>query len=101
MEIELLGGFGEKGRTSVGIRSGGSRIVLDAGIKVGAACGEYYPVIGAVDDIDALFISHAHEDHIGALNWLLSRGYRGRILMTAETRAEAPATLPAMRIPST
>lgn len=94
MEIELLGGFGEKGRTSVGIRSGGSRIVLDAGIKVGAAGAEYYPAIGgSVDDIDALFISHAHEDHVGALSWLLSRGYRGRILMTAETRAEAPATL--------
>lgn len=94
MEIDLLGGFGEKGRTSVGIRSGGGRIVLDAGIKVGAAGAEYYPVIGgSVDDIDALLISHAHEDHVGALSWLLSRGYRGRILMTAETRAEAPATL--------
>ncbi|MDQ2634345.1 MAG: MBL fold metallo-hydrolase [Pseudomonadota bacterium] len=93
MEIELLGGFGEKGRTSVGIRSRGCRIVLDAGIKVGAAGAEYYPAIGSIDDIDALLISHAHEDHVGALSWLLSRGYRGRILMTAETRADAPATL--------
>src|SRR5690606_25069743 len=36
-----------------------------------------------------------HEDHVGALNWLLSEGFRGRILMTAETRDEAPATLAA------
>lgn len=94
MEIELLGGFGEKGRTSVGIKSGRGRIVLDAGIKVGAGRADYYPEIGgSVGDIEALLISHAHEDHVGALSWLLSRGYRGRILMTAETCAEAPATL--------
>ncbi|QPC90618.1 MBL fold metallo-hydrolase [Mesorhizobium sp. INR15] len=94
MLIDLLGGFGEKGRTSVAVRSGNDHILLDAGIKVGASGAEYYPALnGSLADIDALFISHAHEDHIGALSWLLSRGYAGRILMTAETLKEGPATL--------
>lgn len=95
MRVDLYGGFGEKGRTSVGIRGGGKRIVLDVGIKVGATGAEYYP---AMDDedisrLDAVFISHAHEDHIGGLGWLLYKGFRGRIFMTAETLAEAPDML--------
>ena len=98
--MELCGGFGEKGRTSVALSGGGRRILLDAGIKVGAAGAEYYPVLPAdVGDIDAVLISHAHEDHVGALSWLLAQGYRGRILMTAETREEAPATLGAYAEP--
>lgn len=100
MRIDLCGGFGEKGRTSVAISGGGRRILLDAGIKVGASGAEYYPAIpGGVDDIAAVLISHAHEDHVGALSWLLAQGYRGRILMTAETREEAPATLAAYADP--
>ena len=94
MEIALNGGFGEKGRTSVALRSGASHVLLDAGIKVGASGSEYYPILqGDIGSIDAVLFSHAHEDHVGALSWLLARGYRGRILMTAETLREAPATL--------
>lgn len=94
MMLDLLGGFGEKGRTSLAVNSGKDRILLDVGIKVGASGADYYPALnGSVTDIDALFVSHAHEDHIGALSWLLSRGYAGPIFMTAETRNEAPATL--------
>ncbi|RWO37992.1 MAG: MBL fold metallo-hydrolase [Mesorhizobium sp.] len=94
MMLDLLGGFGEKGRTSLAVSSGKDRILLDVGIKVGASGADYYPVLnGSVADIDALFVSHAHEDHVGALSWLLSRGYAGPIFMTAETRNEAPATL--------
>jgi len=94
MQVDLHGGFGEKGRTSVAIRSRASHILLDAGIKVGASGREYYPAIGReLETVQALFLSHAHEDHVGALSWLLAEGYRGPIFMTEETREEAPATL--------
>jgi phosphoribosyl 1,2-cyclic phosphodiesterase len=94
MRIDLLGGFGEKGRTCIGVRRPAGRVLFDLGIKVGAAGADYYPALGgAVEDIEAVLISHAHEDHVGALPWLLAKGFRGRILMTAETKAEAPATL--------
>jgi len=100
MMLDLLGGFGEKGRTSLAVSSGGDRILLDIGIKVGATGAEYYPALeGPLDCIDALFVSHAHEDHVGALCWLLSRGYAGPIFMTAETRGETPATLAAYADP--
>jgi glyoxylase-like metal-dependent hydrolase (beta-lactamase superfamily II) len=94
MLLDLVGGFGEKGRTSMAVSSGGDRILLDVGIKVGASGADYYPDLGGrVSDIDALFVSHAHEDHVGGLSWLLARGYQGPIFMTAETRDETPATL--------
>ncbi|TPM37807.1 MBL fold metallo-hydrolase [Mesorhizobium sp. B2-3-4] len=100
MRLDLLGGFGEKGRTSLAVNSGDDRILLDVGIKVGASGAEYYPALdGPVDDIDAVFVSHAHEDHVGALSWLLSRGYGGPVFMTVETRDEAPATLAAYAEP--
>lgn len=100
MKVGLLGGFGEKGRTSLAVSSGGARILLDAGIKVGATGDEYYPAWGrSADAIDAIFISHAHEDHVGALSRLLSLGYSGPIFITAETFAEAPATLAAYADP--
>lgn len=94
MEIGLFGGFGEKGRVSVAVRSAGTCLLLDAGIKVGARGPDYHPrLVWPAREIDALLISHAHEDHAGALAWLLAQGFRGRILMTAETRDEASATL--------
>lgn len=100
MMLDLLGGFGEKGRTSLAVSSGNDRVLLDVGIKVGATGAEYYPALdGPVADIDAVFVSHAHEDHVGALSWLLSHGYAGPIFMTAETRDEAPATLAAYAEP--
>jgi len=94
MLIDLYGGFGEKGRTSVGI-STDSKLLFDAGIKVGAKGRDYYPAIAeqAVSALDAAFISHAHEDHIGALYWLNSNGFRGTFYMTQETLDDAGAML--------
>ena len=92
--IGLQGGFGEKGRTSVSVHSASTAVMLDAGIMVGARGEDYYPtLLGPIEGFDALFVSHAHEDHIGALPWLLKKGFGGKILMTEETRAEAAATL--------
>ena len=45
MQVDLLGGFREKGRTSIGVKSTGQNLLLDAGIKVGATGAEYYPAL--------------------------------------------------------
>lgn len=101
MEIGLFGGFGEKGRTSIAARSGATCLLMDAGIKVGAGDADYHPsLVWPASDIDALLITHAHEDHVGALAWLQGQGFRGRIFMTAETIQEAPATLTAYARPA-
>ncbi|WP_412050758.1 MBL fold metallo-hydrolase [Hoeflea sp. Naph1] len=102
MQIDLYGGFGEKGRTSVGISTSDTRILLDVGIKVGAMGRDYYPAIdvAAIASLDAVFVSHAHEDHIGGLSWLLSCGFHGLIFMTHETRGEADGMLAQYADPS-
>lgn len=94
MRIDFFGGFGEKGRTSIGV-SASKNIMLDAGIKVGASGRDYYPLINEneIKELDAVFISHAHEDHIGGLNWLLYYGFNGTIYMTRETLDDAEAML--------
>ena len=92
--LHLQGGFGEKGRTSVLVDDGESRVMLDAGIKVGAPPDEYHPQLAhPASEIDALFTTHAHEDHIGALCWLIGQGFHGPVFMTRATRSEMEATL--------
>lgn len=92
--LHLQGGFGEKGRTSVLIDDGESRVMLDAGIKVGAPSEDYHPLLAhPASEIDALFITHAHEDHIGALCWLIGQGFAGPVFMTPTTQSEMLATL--------
>ncbi|MBS7695895.1 MULTISPECIES: MBL fold metallo-hydrolase [unclassified Chelatococcus] len=100
MKLRLYGGFGEKGRTSFGIESASTSLIIDVGINTNAPRDvdwerAYHPVISPADLVtaDALLITHAHEDHLGALGWCLRHGFRGRILMTAETRADMPACL--------
>lgn len=94
LRVELCGGFGEKGRMSVAVDDGKTCILLDAGIKVGASGAAYHPKLSRpAAQISALFVTHAHEDHIGALPWLWSQGFRGQVYMTEQTRTEMPATL--------
>jgi glyoxylase-like metal-dependent hydrolase (beta-lactamase superfamily II) len=96
MRLDLYGGFGEKGRTCLGVASGGFRILLDAGVKTSAqGTDEYYPAIdrNALCALDAIVVTHAHEDHIGALGWCIAGGFRGRIFMTRECSLETDAIL--------
>lgn len=90
MRLHLHGGFAEKGRTCLGVEVDGYRLLLDAGVKTSARGADYYPAISA-DELratDALVITHAHEDHVAALGWCIAGGFRGRLLMSAETSRE-------------
>ena len=94
MQVYLQGGFGEKGRTSVCLQADGTTVMLDAGIKVGATEDTYHPQLAVPAKIlDAVVITHAHEDHVGALCWLAGQGFSGPIYMTVETLSETPTTL--------
>lgn len=98
MRITLHGGFGEKGRTCVGVHAGDYRVLLDAGVKTSARGREdYYPAISPamLAEIAAIVITHAHEDHIAALGWCLANGFRGRILMTEQARHDSEEILTA------
>ena len=102
MRLDLYGGFGEKGRTCLGVESDGYHLLLDAGVKTSArGRDDYYPAIsvGALKAIDAIVITHGHEDHVAALGWLIAGGFDGRIFMTAETQSEAEISLASYALP--
>jgi uncharacterized protein len=103
MRIDFYGGFGEKGRTCLGIESDGYRLLLDAGVKTSARGGDdYYPAISAerLKKTDAMIVTHAHEDHLAAVGWCIDRGFSGQIFMTDETRGEAESCLQAYATPA-
>src|SRR5690349_14288956 len=96
MRLVLHGGFGEKGRTCVGVETDGYRLLLDAGVKTSArGSDDYYPAItpAQLAATDAIVVTHGHEDHVAALGWCLAEGFRGRIFMTAQTRRDAGEAL--------
>jgi hypothetical protein len=95
MRLSFHGGFGEKGRTCLGVEGAGARLLLDVGIDTSAQGAARYPALSpeALARADAILVTHAHEDHLAALGWCLARGFTGRVLMTPETLADRDACL--------
>src|SRR2546430_15635521 len=86
-------------RTEIGANSyylelGGHQLVLDCGMHPKNTGDETLPNFKAITDreIDAILISHAHQDHIGTLPVLMRWQPGARIFMT-ETTAEIGNTL--------
>lgn len=79
VRIIPLGGLGEVGMNCMVVESGGDRVVIDCGlmfpnaeqalgVEVIAPDLSYLKQAGKVD---AVLLTHAHEDHVGALPYLL------------------------------
>lgn len=90
-----LGGAGEIGASCFYLNISGSGIILDCGmhpLKVGL---KSLPKFDLVKDepIDFALISHAHQDHLSALPYLVQKHPYVRIVTTPQTRAVAELTL--------
>ncbi len=88
MKITFFGGAKSVTGSNYLIESGGSRILVDCGMHQGEG-GEdlnYEPFKYNLKEIDALFITHAHIDHIGMIPKLVRSGFRGKILSTHPTK---------------
>ncbi|OCT16669.1 hypothetical protein A8709_08325 [Paenibacillus pectinilyticus] len=90
MHVEVWGGAGEHGRSCYWLGNERCSVVLDCGVKR-EGLGEY-PLIDAsrVAALDAVFLSHAHEDHSIAIPWLYSLGYTGVVWTTRITAEQLP-----------
>ncbi len=80
LELIPLGGLGEFGMNLMVFRIGDDCIVVDAGMMFPGAehlgVDVIIPELGFLDDcgtIHGVVLTHAHEDHVGALPWLLAR----------------------------
>lgn len=91
LHVEVWGGAREHGRSCYYIRSEQHSVLLDCGGK--KENGGVYPLLDKekIATLDAVFLSHAHEDHSAAIPLLYRYGYEGDIWTTKETARQLPA----------
>lgn len=81
IEIIPLGGIGEFGMNCMGIRYADEMIVIDAGMGfpeetpygVDISIPNFDFLEEYRDDLTAIILTHGHEDHIGALSYILKK----------------------------
>lgn len=68
MQVTVLGGGDEIGASCLHVELNGTRLLFDAGMRMHS--DEAMPALSMIEElggVDAVFITHAHADHIGAL----------------------------------
>ena len=81
LEIIPLGGIGEFGMNCMAVRYGDEMLILDAGMGfpeeaaygVDVCIPNFAFLEEYRDDITAIILTHGHEDHLGALPYILKR----------------------------
>lgn len=90
VKVTALGGVGEYGRNCFLLKeeTTNQTILLDCGVKNGNP--EQFPAITEqiASSIDVVFISHVHNDHIGALPLLAAKGFAKEIWMSEASLAQ-------------
>ena len=79
VEVTFLGGLGEIGRNMATIEVAGRLAVVDVGVLfpdaehlgVDLILADWSWLLERADDLDVIFLTHGHLDHIGALPYLL------------------------------
>ncbi|MCQ8892466.1 MAG: MBL fold metallo-hydrolase [Candidatus Methanosuratincola sp.] len=88
-QLRLLGAGREVGRSCIRLDINNHHFLLDCGIDPAATGPNALPDFTgtSVENLDAVFVSHAHLDHTGAIPELVRRGFKGKVFMTLPTLA--------------
>lgn len=108
LRIIPLGGLGEIGRNMLVIEYGDDMIIIDAGLMfpendmpgVDIVIPDLSYVVERADQVRAIIITHGHEDHVGALPYLLDH-VRAPIYATRLTRGLIEVKLRESRLKET
>ena len=84
LRVMALGGLGEIGRNMAVLEFAGRLLVIDCGVLfpeaeqpgVDLILPDFGVIEHRLDDIDAVVLTHGHEDHIGAVPYLLRHAGR-------------------------
>lgn len=96
MRLTFHGGAGSVTGANYLLESGEAKILVDCGLHQGGHISEadnYEPFAYNPKEVDALFITHAHIDHIGRVPKLFKEGFRGTIFSTGPTKEFAEQLL--------
>jgi len=90
-----LGGAGEIGASSFYLNIDGTGIILDCGMHPQKRGAKALPDFSLVknEPVDYVLISHAHQDHLSSLPYLVKQHPYIKIVSTPQTRALAELTL--------
>lgn len=86
MELVFVGADHEVTGSCHYLRAGSRNILVDYGMEQGKNLYENAPLPVKPENIDYVFVTHAHIDHTGMLPKLYADGFRGRILCTEATK---------------
>lgn len=94
LRVIPLGGLGEIGKNMAVLEAGENLLIIDAGlmfptmdmhgIDIVIPDGQY--IFERLDWVRGIILTHGHEDHIGALPYLMEQGLQGPVYATALTR---------------
>jgi ribonuclease J len=79
LRVLPLGGLGEIGKNMTVVEYDGRIIVIDTGLRfpttdmlgIDLVLPDFSYLIERADDIEGIFVTHGHEDHVGAIPWVL------------------------------
>lgn len=94
LNVEILGGVGEYGRNCFYLEKDGRAILLDCGVMNNREKTMPTLTPAHVAKLDAVFISHSHIDHVGALPLLEQWGYNGQLIMSEMTAKQLKHAYP-------
>lgn len=94
MKLFIAGGLGEHGRNCFLVLGETIRILVDCG-KMADTPEDPYPRLmpEQIRHLNAVFLTHSHADHTGALPWLYEKGFQGTVIATKETLQQLPFTI--------
>jgi len=88
IRLRFLGAAGDVTGSQYLLTVGGHRVLVDCGLFQGGMDEVSRNRMGfsfAADSVDAVLLTHAHNDHVGRLPALVRAGFGGRVVATAAT----------------
>lgn len=91
MKLYIAGGVGEHGRNCFLVNGESISFLVDCG-KMADTPLDPYPRLTKeqITSLDAVFLTHSHADHTGALPWLYENGFKGTVIASVDTLRQLP-----------